>query len=133
MLREHASFVNHVAFAPDGKTLASSSADGSVKLWDANTGALVASLEGNRSSLGDLAFSPNGKTLVARGADGLRLWHVATREPIADLDAGLSQKLSSVAFSADGKTLLAGCETGEIQLWRTATEEEVASEIAEEP
>ena len=58
--------VYSVAFNPDGKTLASGAADGTVRLWD------VASHRQIRRSPAIYIFSPDGKTLASGAADGLR-------------------------------------------------------------
>ncbi len=69
-----------VAFAPDGNTLASSSDDETIKLWDmnpndANYGACLQTLDVADFSI---AFSPDGQTLAAGGLDGLELWDLAS-------------------------------------------------------
>src|SRR5207244_1512455 len=46
-LRGHTALIQTIAFAADGKTLASGSEDGSVKLWDMATGREQATIKGN--------------------------------------------------------------------------------------
>src|SRR5262245_4476528 len=77
-LKGHQGMVYSVAVSPDGKTLASSgSADaglrfnyepGEIKLWDAATGKVRATLKGHAGPVHSVMFSPDGKTLAS--ADG---------------------------------------------------------------
>ena len=59
----HSSWVTSVAFSPDGKQIVSGSDDGTVRLWDAATGALQQPLERYSSWVTSVAFSPDGKLL----------------------------------------------------------------------
>src|SRR5215475_5342849 len=61
----HSGSVGSVAFAPDGKRLASSSNDGSIKLWDVESGKLQGTLTGASSFVLSVAFAPDGKRLAS--------------------------------------------------------------------
>jgi WD40 repeat protein len=68
-----------LAFSPDGKTLAAGCADGTIKLFDAQTGDERATLKGHTKSVRDLVFCPNGKILASRDGDGtIKLWYSDT-------------------------------------------------------
>jgi WD40 repeat protein len=82
----HRGVVAAVAFAPDGKTLASGGADGTVRLWDpARPEATPVILRGHEGGVLSVAFAPDGKRLASGGEDGtVRLWAVGA-ETLADL------------------------------------------------
>ena len=90
----HAGAVVSVAFSRDGKTLASGSADGTIRLWDLATDRGIGSpLRGGTAPVVSVAFSPDGKALASGSADGIRSWgvaKVADPEPYLCASAGRS-------------------------------------------
>ena len=117
-----------VAFSPDGHTLASSDAHGTVRLWDVASPAhprlLGQSLTGRTGTVPSVAFSPDGHTLASGDYVGtVRLWDLADpahpRLLGQPLTAGTSL-VYSVAFSPDGHTLASGDYDGTIRLWDVA-------------
>jgi RNA polymerase sigma factor (sigma-70 family) len=100
----HGGMVISVAFAPNGRTLASGSADGSIKLWNSKTGALLRALTGHTWTVEDLCFSPDGRRLASTSADRtLRLWEVETGRLLVTLGDG--ERPYSPVFSPDGQIL----------------------------
>jgi WD40 repeat protein len=67
-LDQHDNNVSALAFSADGKTLATGSADGYLRMWDATTGRLR-SIHGNDATRGmeGVAFSPDGRTIAVVG------------------------------------------------------------------
>jgi WD40 repeat protein len=113
----NASFIMAVAFAADGKTLASGHYDNTVALWDVASGMKLRTFKQHSHPVYAVAISPDGKTLASGDYDNsVRLWDLATGAEQRTL-TGHVNTVSSVAFSQDGKTLASGSYDGTIRLW----------------
>ena len=67
--------VYSVCFSPDGRRLASGSYEGTVRLWDVETGACVRTLEGHGGPVYSVCFSPKGRMGASSSGDRtVRLW-----------------------------------------------------------
>lgn len=65
--RRHRGAMYHVAISPDGKTLATGGLDGTIRLWEVETGKFIKCLLGHNSYVYRLAWSPDGNTLASAG------------------------------------------------------------------
>lgn len=123
-LAGHTNKVFAAAFSPDGKTLATGSADQTVRLWNSGERKEVRVFEGHAEAVFGVAFSPDGKTLASASADHtVILWNAVTGERRATL-SGHEDEVRAVAFSPDGATLATGSADWTVRLWDLITQRE---------
>ena len=121
-----------VAFSPDGQMLATGYRDGTVRLWDYETKALVATLEGHEGPVTAVDFSPPDGTMLVTGSrdDTIRLWDVAMGNSLTNTDFVCLRSFDvyDVQFSPDGM-MIATVNRNRIEIWLAANLD-TAREIA---
>lgn len=118
ILRGHKKGVAQVRFSPDGRWIASCSADGTIKVWDASNGKHMRTMEGHLAGVSTIAWSPDSNT-IASGSDdkAIRLWHRATGKPYPAPLLGHHNYVYSLAFSPKGNMLVSGSYDEAVFLW----------------
>lgn len=120
-LSGHRAPVTRVIFHPMYSVMVSSSEDGTVKVWDYETGDYEKTLKGHTDSVQDIAFDHTGKFLVSCSADmSIKLWDFSTYECLKTLH-GHDHNVSSVTFMPTGDFLLSSSRDKSIKMWEVAT------------
>ena len=71
-----------VAWSPDGRWIATSSKDGSARLWEAGTGTSRFTLHGHTATIQDVDWSPDSSRLVTASDDGTaKVWRITEGGP----------------------------------------------------
>jgi WD40 repeat protein/class 3 adenylate cyclase/tRNA A-37 threonylcarbamoyl transferase component Bud32/energy-coupling factor transporter ATP-binding protein EcfA2 len=103
--------------SPDGSRLATSGADGIVRIWDADGSQELLSLSGHTEKVQGLDFRFDGKRLASASHDGtVRVWDVTTGLELLNLDAHEGGS-HAVSFSPDGTRLATAGMDDTIKVW----------------
>ncbi|MFH9402214.1 WD40 repeat domain-containing protein [Streptomyces sp. NPDC017638] len=124
-LSGHTDIVASAVYSPDGRTLATTSYDRTVRLWDirdtTRPAPLGRPLTGHTDAVGAAAFSPDGRVLATGSADRtIRLWDLTDRSRPTSARpplTGHEEAVNSLAFSPDGHTLASASDDRTVRLW----------------
>jgi WD40 repeat protein len=121
LLLNHLSPVFCAAFSPDGTHIVSGSFDGTVRVWDASTGAVIRTLKGHTDRVQSVTFSPDGTRIVSgSGDDTVRVWDVSTGAIVHNIK-GHRALVNCVAFSPDGTWIVSGSWDETVRVWDAST------------
>ena len=149
LLTGHTGRVTSLSFPADGRFLASGSFDGTVRLWDIDSGKQTAVFAGHRAIIAAIAVSPDGKSVVSGDMTSqgvLILWDTETGEQVrrtAQYTDNLIHRfkifldksrtvpypnaIEATAFSPDGQTFVSGHRDGTVRLWDAETGRKISA------
>ncbi len=116
-LEGHRTWISSLVFWPDGRTLASASADQTIRLWDLASRQTKTTLRGHRLEVWSLALLPDHSTVVSGCKDGSAYVWDTTRLPRDEARFTLPEPVRAWRFSADGQSLLTLDLSGRLARW----------------
>ncbi|MBD2465841.1 NACHT domain-containing protein [Oscillatoria sp. FACHB-1407] len=136
-LEGHSDKVWSAVFSPNGRVIATSSSDQTIRLWSVQTGQLLKTLHGY-GNIWSVAFSPDGKVLASGfNEQTIKLWDVsaisaepetATIQPFNQGSGqcirtlqGYNNQVWSIAFSPDSLSLVSGSHDKSVRVWDVRT------------
>ena len=128
ILRGHIKSIGTLTFSPDGATLATSSADGTVRLWRVRDGAgqVVLHVRAGRHTNPQVFWSPDGRRLATYSRRSFedfgetQIWDADTGRLRATLE-GHRGNVITVEWSPDSRMLLTTCDDGAARVWDAET------------
>ena len=121
-----------IEFAPDGKTLASSSEDGSISIWDTIQGTERLHLQTNITGAVNITFDSDGQHLIGRdfNNDKIIVWNIVTGQTIQQYNVH-NKEISSIAYDNQGRLLAAGCNDEKVVIWEVHTDKLLESVVGD--
>lgn len=128
IMRGHTGWVRGTVHPPGGRRIITCSSDGSLRLWDLESGAQIGDDwrdEGDDGDDGDqvfaIALSPVGDVVASGSYDGtVRLWDIETGKVITKWK-GHTKRVRSVCWSSDGEQVVSGYHHGAVTVWDVKT------------
>ncbi|MGF1934242.1 MAG: eIF2A-related protein [Nostoc sp. ChiQUE02] len=126
-LEGYSDAVTSVSFSPDGKMLASGTADGTVKIWSSD-GREISTFKAHERKITSVSISPDSQKIVSVSEDKtLKLWTLKDKKinSLKEITAFKEQniEITTVAFSPNSQKLLTGSADGIMKLWSLNTQE----------
>ncbi len=125
-LRGHIDDVSAVMWSPDGRQLASSSLDRTVRIWDATEAKLVRVFDGHRRRVTHLAWSAGGRQLYSAGDDGvINVWQLEQLDSPPAILSGHEGGVERIKWSPDGMRLASSGLDRSVFVWDVRTRRRV--------
>lgn len=115
-LSGHTAEISRVLITPDEKQVISASEDGTLRVWDARSGAALFTLSGHENPVSWAALSPDGSRLFSASDGSLKAWDLKRRSELLSIPHFM---FAFVQVTADGRQVVAGSD--QIRMWDLTT------------
>jgi WD40 repeat protein len=113
----HTDWVQAAALTPDGRYAISGSWDGTLRVWDLETGQSVRTLQGHTNWVHAVAVTPNGDCAISASSDHtLRVWDLESGQSVRTLE-GHTDRVNAVAVTSDSKRVVSASTDRMLRIW----------------
>ena len=128
-LKGHTGIVGDFDFSPDGRSIATASWDGKVKIWDVLSGMMIGKNSKHLGQVYTVAWDPKNRFVASGSADNsIILWDPVKNEEFARLE-GHNTAVTCIKITSDGSKLISCSVEGTIKVWDLNTLKEDYSRI----
>ncbi|CAM9233040.1 unnamed protein product, partial [Ectocarpus fasciculatus] len=114
----HQQLINHIAFSPDSRYVASASFDKKVKIWCGKTGRFLGTCNGHAASVYQLSWSPDSQYLVSASKDStVKLWKAKDTKKAMHTLPGHEDEVYALDWSPNGTAVASGSKDRTIKIW----------------
>lgn len=116
-LTGHTRTINAVTLTLDGRRVVSGSDDGTLKVWDVESGIELYTLIGHSNKVKAVAMTPDGRRVVSGSTDQtLKVWDIVSGTELTTL-RGHTDEVAAVAVTADGRCAVSGSDDRTLKVW----------------
>ena len=127
-IRDKDNIITSATFSPDGHTIATSSYDKTIKLYNIDTCDIIHTYTGHSNIVKDVVFSPDGRFVLSTSRDNeARIWNTEVNDNSTIIHCDMEYNVSSVTYSPDGRYIAAISSKGETRIWNAETRDVVKS------
>lgn len=116
MLEGHRGRVFAVALSEDAAVLVSGANNGSIRLWNVQSGECIRTLKGHKHAVREIVISSNERIYSSCEDGSIGVWDFKTGELITTF-RGHSQAVYGLAIAQNGKVLVSSSKDGSIRIW----------------
>jgi WD40 repeat protein len=126
-LEGHSAGVNGCAVTSDGRRVVSASDDGTLKVWELETGKELATLQGHGNNVNGCAVTPDGRRVVSASVDNtLKVWDLETGKQLVTLE-GHRSIVAGCVVTPDGRRVVSASWDGQLKVWDLETGQGLAT------
>jgi WD40 repeat protein len=120
----HSHYIKALVIMPDGRTAVSGSDDGTLRVWDIETGESLRILQEQSGSVEALAVMPNGEQVLAAVGDGsLRLWDLSTGSILYSWQTHHARSINAIAVTPNAQLAISVSNDGTLKIWNLVSRE----------